>query len=153
MRDVGRFPALVGKWKGVKRLWLTPDTPVKESESAASVELVAQGKYATIRYTWAEEGRPQDGLLLVRLAEELGKTDVVWVDSYHTGDAPMTFEGDAAGKGLLAVKGTWGPPDGPAWGWRIEFHSETDDALGLTMYVVTPDGREALAVQADFARA
>jgi hypothetical protein len=56
---------LVGEWSGTNKLWLTPDEPVRESETTASVTLAAQGKFITIAYTWSFEGEPQDGLIVL----------------------------------------------------------------------------------------
>ena len=72
---------LTGCWEGTSRLWLTPDDPVRESKTTATLELVAQNRFATLSYTWSEGGKPQDGLLLLGVVDDLGATEAVWVDS------------------------------------------------------------------------
>jgi hypothetical protein len=57
--------ALVGRWVGYNRLWVSPEDPVHESDAGASIALAAQGNFVTIAYTWADEGRPQDGVLIL----------------------------------------------------------------------------------------
>jgi hypothetical protein len=54
-----------GKWTGQNRLWVIPDEPERVSEAIASVELVTEGKFLHIRYTWEDEDRPQSGCLLI----------------------------------------------------------------------------------------
>lgn len=147
-----QFAALVGEWSGEKRLWLHPGAPVSESPSTAAVSLAANGRYAAIRYRWAYEDQPQEGLMVVRLAAEPSEADIYWVDSWHMADVPMLCRLEPGGKGLVSARGSYTPPTGPEWGWRIEIHADAADSLRIIMYIITPDGEEGLAVQADYVR-
>ena len=60
---------LIGNWSGSNRLWLSPQEPVRESETKARVAPAAGGQFVTIQYTWADDGHPQEGLLLIGVEE------------------------------------------------------------------------------------
>ena len=59
---------LAGTWRGSNLLWLSPDEPVRQSEGSVEVHLGAHEAFSIIRYTWADQGQPQDGLLVVQRA-------------------------------------------------------------------------------------
>lgn len=46
----------------------------------------------------------------------------------------------------------WSIGDGPDWGWRIALSSPNADDLLVRMYVATPAGEEAPAVESRYAR-
>jgi len=142
----------VGEWSGTSGLWRRPDDPGRECETTASISLVAREGFATIHYAWSHEGEPQDGLMLVRIAPKPGPIDVVWLDSWHTGGGFMTFRGEADRDGALSALGSYSAPPGPDWGWRIVLSEDDDKSIRVTMYNITPDGQDALAVEARYRR-
>lgn len=146
------WSALEGSWVGNKRVWVEPEAPVRESESTAVVTLVAQGKFLEIRYTWSEGGRSQDGLLLARLEEPAGAIDAGWIDSWHQSQEIMRCRGEVSPEGVLSVSGHYAAPPGPDWGWRIELIPAAPGGWELKMFNITPEGQEALGVQASFTR-
>ncbi len=141
----------VGEWKGSTRLWLSPDEPVRESETVASVALVAGGRFLTVRYTWTEGGKPQDGLLIVGQAKQAQRITAVWVDSWHTGDEIMLFKGDPDAQPPSFI-GSYPAPPGPDWHWRIVLKEVDDDAFDIVMYNIPAEGEEVLAVHASYSR-
>ncbi len=150
---VADLDALLGSWEGVNRLWFEPGTPVRESDSRAVVETVAQGRGLTVRYTWSYEGAPQDGMLLVMAAgseADPSALTAVLVDSWHIGDGSMRCEGATSG-GLVSVTGSYGPPGGE-WGWRSTLEGLPRGAWRLRMYNIEPDGEETLAVEGLYER-
>lgn len=152
MNEGAGVPELVGRWSGVNRLWVMPEDPVRESDTKASVTLAARGALAMITYTWAYEGKPQEGVLMVRSESDPEGSDVVWVDSWHTAGKFMQFRCDEGKEGLVAVRGSYSAPPGPDWGWRIVLSADSKDEFRVLMYNVTPDGKEALAVDARYSR-
>ncbi len=111
---------LVGKWAGSNRLhvtWLTP--PTHDSAAAASFTLAAQGQFISCSYTWADEGKPQDGLLLIGSGETPDSVKAIWIDSWHMGDKFMLLDGALERDGNVSMHGTYAAPPGPDWGWRI----------------------------------
>lgn len=142
------FVPLLGEWTGVNRLWFEPGTPVRESTSAAVIEPVAQGRGLTVRYTWAYEGAPQDGMLLIMADGEgdgAGATAVL-VDSWHVGNAYMACTGTAGAEGV-SVMGSYPAPEGPDWGWRTTLEAVSPSSWRLRMYNIEPDADETLAVE------
>lgn len=148
----GRLGEFAGRWTGHNQLWLEPGTPAHECSTRASIALEAQGACVSLRYTWEEGGAPQEGLLLVRNALEVGAEDMVWVDSFHTGGQFMRFPGEADDAGRISALGSYSVPPGPQWGWRIVLGSDAADGLHVLMYNIAPDGTVYPAVEARYAR-
>ncbi len=144
--------ALVGQWHGTNNLWLAPDQPARISESTATIRLAANGHFAVIEYAWADEGRAQDGLLMVGQESPSAAVTAAWVDSWHMGDKIMHCRGTVGSQGAVSVQGAYAAPPGPDWGWRISIRPETDHRFAFEMFNITPDGQEALAVQVGYAR-
>ncbi|WP_412542807.1 hypothetical protein R8Z50_10070 [Longispora sp. K20-0274] len=64
MRIVERLAPFVGDWQGVNRLRLMPTDEYRESPATATVSVTA-GEFVTVAYTWVEDGKPQNGLMLL----------------------------------------------------------------------------------------
>jgi len=144
--------ALAGQWRGTNKLWLDPSAPPAESETTLTVATAGQGKFLTAAYTWAYEGQPQDGLLVVWQDPATGGGRISWLDSFHTGDAVMVFQGQFAA-GRVSVLGSYAAGDGPDWGWQIDLVPLPDGGLQLLMYNIEPGGQVYPAVEATYARA
>jgi len=143
---------LVGNWTGSNRLhvtWLTP--PIHDSTATASFTVAAQGQFLSLAYTWADEGKPQDGLLIIGSGETPDRVKAVWVDSWHMGDKFMSLDGTTEDDGSISMRGAYAAPPGPDWGWRIVI-APGDATFNMTMYNITPEGEEAIAVEAAFDR-
>jgi hypothetical protein len=137
----------VGQWSGSNKVWLSPDAPARESDVTASVGLAAGDGFAVITYDWQDEGKPQDGMLLIRVAPDGSPPDMVWIDSWHTGGKFMDFRGEELPDGRLSARGSYEAPPGPDWGWRIALSTDESGALKILMDNITPDGQEAPAVE------
>jgi GrpB-like predicted nucleotidyltransferase (UPF0157 family) len=143
---------LVGNWVGVNRLWLSPKEPARISETTASADWIAQGKFLQLQYTWAEEDGPQAGSLLIGQEGEGGQVAAVWMDNWHMGDRLMLCQGDIDEQCKLSVRGSYAAPPGPDWGWQIRLEPGPRDTLRIVMLNISPEGKEALAVEADYRR-
>ena len=143
---------LKGEWTGESRLWLSPGEPARLSETTAWIAPVAQGRFVMMRYTWAEERRPQDGLIVIGVRAPGAAVEAFWVDSGHMGDKFMACRGAVGQDGVVSVQGTYAAPPGPDWGWRIVVILEAPSAFRIKMYNLSPDGEEALAVEAAYTR-
>lgn len=142
---------LAGEWVGTNLLWLA-DEPLRESRTTMTIETAARGRFAVMRYTWADEGEPQDGLLLVGRPSKKGGLEAVWIDSWHMGHGTMTLGGAPNESDEVSLAGSYAAPPGPDWGWRIEI---VPDAGGfrLLMFNIAPDGEVYPAVEARYSRA
>ena len=89
---------------------------------------------------------------MVRTETGADDVEVVWVDSWHTSSKFMLFRGEDDKEGLVAVHGTYSAPPGPDWGWRIVLGADSANEVHILMYNITPDGQEALAVEARYVR-
>jgi len=138
---------LTGRWQGNNRLWLAPNEPVRESAVTAVCQPVAQGKFFELHYTWAYDGQPQAGVLL--LGQSQGQLSAAWVDSWHMQDSMLQCSGSAA-DGAVSVQGSYAAPSGPDWGWRITLQPDSAEQFRLIMHNITPDGDEMVAVEAIF---
>jgi len=152
MSGIESLQKLVGEWEGRNDLYLMPGDPVRESDSAASVTLVAKGGFVKIEYTWAYEGDPQEGLLLIGPADDDNGAKIVWVDSFHTGGRIMSSEGTFQDAGSVSVHTTYPAPSGPDWGWRTIIEPDDGSSFKILMYNVMPEGEEMLAVEAAYSR-
>jgi hypothetical protein len=146
------FTNLVGTWKGVNRLWLFPTDPVRESETTMVVSQAAQGRFITFQYSWAYEGAPQDGLLVVSVDPHLDFKQAFWIDSWHMQDKFMQCQGSVGDQGEISLKGSYPAPPGPDWGWKIDISLKQDGRLFLVMHNITPEGDSLLAVEAAYIR-
>jgi hypothetical protein len=143
---------LIGTWSGANRLWLSPDDPVRECETAAAVAFAARDKFLSISYTWAFEGEPQEGLFLVGFENDGRDATGVWIDSWHMGDKSMVCRGTCDAQGVVSVTGSYSAPTGPDWGWRTVFEAKDGESFRMVMYNVPPGEAEQLAVEAVYAR-
>ncbi len=116
-----------------------------------AVAPAAQGRFLTFTYTWAYEGKPQDGVLLLGHADD--EVTGAWIDSWHMGNKVMVSRGAASAAGGVSIAGTYAAPPGPDWGWRTVVEPRVGDTFRFAMYNLTPDGEETLAVEVIYTRA
>lgn len=144
------WKTVIGTWIGTNKLWLEPAEPSSDSEATAAADLVANGKFLAVRYTWADEGETQEGFMLVGARTDGASAQATWVDSWHMGDSPMVCRQVPSKEGVLALLGSYPAPSGPDWGWRLEIEPQPPDRWTMRMVNISPEGREALAVLAEF---
>ena len=130
----GLIARVAGSWEGVNRLRLMPDDEYAESTATASIRVVA-GQFASIAYTWFDGDVPQDGLAVIE--GPLDDLKAVWMDSWHSSPAWMTFTGREQG-GTLVLEGSYAAGSGPDWGWNIHVHVDEQSHPRLTMHNVMP---------------
>lgn len=148
-----RLHGLAGVWSG-KNILYTPwleENPVRESASEALVSAVARKGFLKVEYEWSFEEKPQDGVLIFGFEKDSETVNAVWIDSWHQSENFM----NSSGKGTdqkISFKGYYKVPDHPDWGWRTDIDAGTADEFKVTMYNVSPDGQEDLAVEMFFSR-
>lgn len=145
---------LTGNWEGNNRLHLPwkKENPIRDSKTNASVSFSAQNKFLKIEYDWEFEGKKQDGLILLGKEKDAESVKVIWIDSWHMDDKSLISEGVADATGEISVKGFYSVPNHPDWGWRTTFESADEKSFKITMYNVSPEGEEDIAVEANYQR-
>ena len=149
MNDLTALKSCAGAWAGPSRLVVTPGEPGRVSQSRLSVARVAGGKCVRVDYTWADEGKPQDGVMLFGFDHDSGVVTMAWVDSWHTGEKVMVCSGAAKADESVDVLGHYAAPPGADWGWRTLISPDVEK-LVMRMFNVSPEGVEALAVEAEY---
>lgn len=141
----------VGSWKGVNHLYLG-DAPEQHlrSDSTMLVSLKANGQIAAFDYRWDYENEQQEGLILLGCDPKSGVAQTIWTDSFHSRNAFIVSDGKYSDS-MYSVKGYYKVPGYPDWGWRTDIHPN-DETLIITMYNVSPEGVEELAVETEFFR-
>lgn len=145
-RDLERS---IGNWKGNYKLhlnWLS-DTPF-ESETTALIDFTAKGRFLKIEYEWSYEEKMHEGLILLGKDRSSEKSIAFWIDSFHLSDKYMVSEGDPDENGNISLKGFYAVKGHPDWGWRTVFDFNAENLFKITMFNVTPEGIEQLAVEA-----
>jgi hypothetical protein len=147
-----KLTGMVGSWKGTNRLhvpWM--EEKLKESDSSATVRSKMNGQFLSIEYTWAYDGEPQEGLLIIGCDRKSDAVQAVWTDSWHSKDVLMLCNGTRKTDGTISVTGSYAVPDHPDWGWRTEI-IPGDEKFRYAMYNISPEGDEEIAVETDFTR-
>src|SRR5690606_28115042 len=109
-------------------------------------------QFLVITYSWTDREQPHDGVLMLRVADDVGPVDIVWVDSFHTMRGFMQFSSSEATHGGWDASTKWSAGDGADWGWRIEVTAPEPDELLVRMYIATPTGEESPAVESHYTR-
>ncbi len=142
----------VGTWSGTNILhtpWM-PET-LRQSPSDLTVSLKANRQFVAFEYTWAYEGEPQEGIILLGCDTRSDAVQTVWTDSWHSSHTFMLSDGKAADDGSISVKGYYKVEGHPDWGWRTDIIPD-GEKLRIVMYNVSPEGEEDIAVETDFSR-
>lgn len=147
-----KLNGLAGKWKGNNRLhvsWL-PD-PILNSDGTASVTPRIGGQFLEIAYTWSHDDKPQEGVIILGGDSKTDTVNAFWTDSWHLAHQIMICEGKENAEGGISVKGFYKVEGHPDWGWRTEIYS-AESSLTYTMYNVSPEGQEEVAVEMEMSR-
>lgn len=110
------------------------------------------GQFLSVEYTWAFEGEPQEGMLILGCDPKSDAVQAVWTDSWHSKDVLMLCNGSRTSDGVISVIGQYSVPDNPDWSWRTEIVAHDPNKFRYAMYNVSPEGDEEIAVETDFER-
>jgi hypothetical protein len=151
MQGLDSLAAVSGRWKGTYRLW-EPGALAQRSQSAMRVVAVIGGRLIRMDYTWSYGAEAQEGSLLIGWEAKKRLITAVWVDSWHMGDKSMMCKGAADRNGVIVVRGSYAVRGSRNWGWRTLIKPSPGRSIRMSMYNVSPGGKEELAVKATFAK-
>ena len=141
-----------GVWRGTNTLHDSNSGRPDESPSALVVVPMLGGKFVRLDYTWAHQGEPQEGSLLLGFDPKTGEVAGHWIDTWHMGRKVMVCRGPTPIGGTISIEGSYAAPLGPDWGWRIEITPEDGKAIRIAHFNLDPDGKEEPAVEAVYQR-
>ena len=152
MSMLEKLMSYTGSWRGNNRLHDPTTNAPEDSPATATITSVLGGRFIRLDYTWAYQGNPQAGSLLIGYETEADVVTAHWIDTWHMGDKVMACRGAISDSGELSVLGSYAAPPGPDWGWRTIITPREGQRLRMVMVNISLDGQEYLAVEADYSR-
>ena len=143
---------LIGRWKGINHLWLSPQDPVRLSESVAEVKTIAKNQFIEIHYTWSENNKPQEGKLILGQVTDSIIVKAVWFDTWHLVEDFMVCEGAIEANNVIRIKGYYAAPHDQDWGWEITIKPKGRDKFRFVMHNISPEDDRMLAVEVNYSR-
>lgn len=144
--------AAQGKWKGTSKLnlpWLPAEKQVTSSESHLHIESDPQDKYATLHYSWAYEGKREEGTLILAGDAKENRFEIGWSDSWHQSTGVLHLTGTSTDSSVKC-RGSY-TAEGETWGWTIELSTRGEE-FHLKMENVMPGDNAVWAVLAVYTR-
>lgn len=144
----------IGQWQGTSSLFLNQNNPSRfDSTTKLNVNRAMNQRFMEFDYSWQHDQKEQHGVILIGSELKPGELCATWSDSWHQDKEIMSCHGQLETEKDLTVEGNYAAGDGPEWHWRIHLQLLNQNQLIMTMFNISPDGREELAVEAHYTRA
>lgn len=134
---------------GTNVLYEPPTRSPVTSLAYGRLRSVVGGRMLRFDYRWSLRSQAHEGTILLA-CDASGRATAAWGDSWHQNAELMSLSGEADDR-TVALSGTWTVGDSPPWGWRIDLGPAEDGGVTMEMWVVTPEGEEARAVEMSLA--
>ncbi len=144
---IARVLSLVGRWRGVSRVWFEPGKLAGEDPVEGDLSLLHGGRFAELSYRTSLKDKSIEGRITMGYYGDRRRWEVLMIDSFHMGRGQLFSVGDSTDHGFDVLGHYPDGQGGPDWGWRTELVVAGPDAFALTAFNVMPTGDEALATQ------
>jgi len=145
-----RLSQLAGEWEGITKTWFEPGKLADESPAKGKIRSILGGRFVINEYQGSVQGKPLEGISIYGYDMNEEKFQCAFVDSFHNGTTIMLQNGEERSDKFSAL-GHYNyivsPTEIQTWGWRTEIDIVDKDKFIISIYNITPGGKEALGIE------
>jgi hypothetical protein len=132
------FKKMAGEWTTSIKMQMDPSQPAQESQGAATITTLMDGRYCQEQATSQMMGMPFSGMGVYGYDNVMGKYVSSWIDNMGTGIMSSTGTPDASGKVITWDATMSDPITGKATKERMVTTFTDDNHYTLEMYGTPP---------------